>query len=272
MRVDLRDRYIGSSLYLNGQYEAEFQRLVRSMDLRDSVCLDIGANVGTYALLLSELAGNGRVYAFEPEDKTFDLLEHNLNINRATNVEALHAAVGSEIGKCYIAIAEENLGDHRVLTETSIQTNRQQQESSLTTVDAVLKDVPDGRVKFIKIDVQGYELHVVKGMIATLKRNPDAILLIEISPAALRRAGSSVTELMHLLSNTGLSGWELHDYRISPIAEPWVYELIRYEREENFILSQNGELLRQVLSNFYGYPPLPGLSPLRETITTSSFA
>jgi FkbM family methyltransferase len=258
LRIDLRDYYIGQSLYLYGEYEAEGQRLMKYMNLNGSVCLDIGANLGIYTLAMSDLVGkSGRVLSFEPEKHNFKLLQHNLNTNGTSNVNALQTAMGECEGVGRLAVASHNLGDHQVLREDS--SNQPIQEVPITTVDAITQDLSDGVIKFIKIDVQGYETYVIRGMITTLKRNPDAILLIEISPAALKKKGSSVTELLTHFHELGLVGWEFHDYRISPIAEPWVYELLQGGREESFILSHNAERLRDVLSSYYGQalPPIP---------------
>src|SRR5262249_10058136 len=73
MGVELRDEVIGRLLYLSGEYEPYIERLVRYMDLRGGVCIDIGANIGLHTLTLSELVGPaGRVFAFEPEAHNFD--------------------------------------------------------------------------------------------------------------------------------------------------------------------------------------------------------
>src|SRR5207253_8586250 len=64
----------------------------------DSVCLDVGANIGLYSLGLSALAPRGKIYAFEPGPTTFGHLRSNLEVNRATNVEASNLAVSDTTG------------------------------------------------------------------------------------------------------------------------------------------------------------------------------
>jgi hypothetical protein len=81
MRVNLRDYPIGQTLYLDGNYEPELQRLMQHVNLSGSVCLDVGANIGVHTLTMSELVGAaGQVFAFEPETHNFQLLEQNLRI------------------------------------------------------------------------------------------------------------------------------------------------------------------------------------------------
>jgi FkbM family methyltransferase len=255
MVVDLKDYVLGRILYLDGQYEADVQGLMRHMDLQNSVCLDIGANIGLHTIVMSHYVGSsGKVFAFEPEAHNFHLLEQNMRMNEAGNVVAVKSAVGSSETTCRLSLNASNFGDHRVSTVTSANGNFQQ--VPVTTIDVQLREFPDGAVKFIKIDVQGFEYEVMQGMKATLKRNPDAIIIIEVFPLALKAAGTSATELMQFFRDRQMVGWELHEDRIIPVSEPWVYELIR-EKEVNVIFSQNGELLRKLLNTYYGYQISP---------------
>lgn len=253
MRVNLRrHEFVGPALYLNGGYEIEFQDLMRYMNLEGSVCLDIGANVGSHTVYLSELVGSsGQVLAFEPESYNFRFLENNLKVNKITNVMVQKCAVGNAEGTCSLALSPTNYGDHRVAREAPVGNF---EEVSILTIDGICKDLHDNAIKFIKIDVQGYEYYVLEGMVETLGRNPDAIIIMEFGPDALRSAGTSATELVQLLHDLGLCGWEFHNNRIIPLLDPWMYELITGRREENFILSRNEERIRAVLGEWYGKP------------------
>lgn len=251
MVVDLKDYVLGRILYLDGQYEADVQGLMQHMNLQGSVCLDIGANIGLHTIAMSHYVGDsGKVFAFEPEAHNFQLLRQNLRMNEADNVIALKSAVGSRESTCRLSLNSSNFGDHRVSTDESANGNFQ--EVPLITIDGQLRELPDGAVKFIKIDVQGFEYEVMQGMTATLNRNPDAIIFIEVFPLALRGAGTSATELMQFFRDQKMVGWEIHEDRIIPVSEPWVYELIR-EKEVNVIFSRNGESLRNLLNTYYGY-------------------
>lgn len=247
-RIDVRDHVISSRLYLDEGFETELQRIMRTADLAGGVCVDIGANIGLHTLLLSELVGGeGRVIAFEPEERNYRLLTQNIRRNRALNIEAHRYAVGAERGTVRLALNDVNFGDHRVAPATAPGA----QEVPLVTLDGHLATVPDGAIKLIKLDVQGYECHVLKGASETLLRNPDALVLIEVYPSALTTAGCSAIELMERLRVAGLDGWEIHDNRVLPVAEPWVYELIR-ARDVDLLLSRNTSLLRALLERAYG--------------------
>ena len=251
MRIDLRDYPIGQTLYLDGNYEPELQRLMEHMNLSGSVCLDVGANIGLHTLTMSELVGTpGQVIAFEPEAHNFRLLEENLKLNGITNVVLQQCAVSDQEGVCQIGLSPINYGDHRVSTGAPL--SWQTQSVRMTTIDASVAPLPDNAIRLIKIDVQGHELHVLNGMKQTLERNPDAIIVIEVEPDLLAHAGTSATELMSLLAAWGFTGWELLEHRIVPVSPPWVYDLIRDCDWVNVVLSRNSGLLSRVMSDYCG--------------------
>ena len=251
MRINLRDYPIGQTLYLDGNYEPELQRLMQHMNLSGSVCLDVGANIGLHTLTMSELVGAaGQVFAFEPESYNFRLLGQNLRRNGITNVVLEQCAVSDQEGVCQIGLSPVNHGDHRV--STAAPADWPTQEVQMTTIDASVGHLPDCAIRFIKIDVQGHELHVLRGMEQTLKKNPDAIMVIEVAPDLLAHAGTSATELLSLLGAWGFTGWELLEHRIIPVSPPWVYDLIRDRKWVDVVLSRNSGLLNTVMSNYCG--------------------
>jgi FkbM family methyltransferase len=248
IRIDLRDRIIAKRLYLGIPWEQDLQELLAAMSLRGGVCLDIGANIGVHSLLMSELVGPaGRVYAFEPERRNFALLEANLKLNGVTNVTAAATALGDSVGMCRLAVSPNNFGDHRVASSTEGRGG----DVPITTVDAAMATVPDGAVRFVKVDVQGYEHHILRGMCATLERNPDLILALEVFPQALRAAGSSAQEVMERLRDIGMVGWEFLP-RLQPVQPPWIYELIRDGDQVDVIVCRNAALLDEVLGRWHG--------------------
>jgi len=263
MRINLRDYPIGQTLYLDGNYEPELQRLMSHVNLSGSVCLDVGANIGLHTLTMSELVGAaGQVFAFEPETYNFQLLEQNLRRNGITNVVLRQCAVSDQEGVCQIGLSPVNYGDHRVSTAAPADWPRQ--EVQMTTIDASVGHLPERAIRFIKIDVQGHELHVLGGMRRTLDRNPGAIIVLEVAPDLLAHAGTSATELMSLLGAWGFTGWELLEHRIIPVALPWVYDLIGDRKWVDVVLSRNTDLLNTVMSNYCGVE-LPQASRCEQT-------
>lgn len=153
-----------------GSYELEKQRLMAQMVKPGTVVFDIGANVGFYTLLASSLVGEGgRVYAFEPLAGNIDYLERHLKMNAAHNVTLFQAAVSDREG-----IASFQQGDSNSMGRLD--------EKGTIAVEIVSLDelffkgvlpLPD----YMKIDVEGAELSVLKGARHILEKRSPTIFL-----------------------------------------------------------------------------------------------
>jgi len=137
--------------------------------------LDIGANVGHYAMRMSELVGaSGRVIAFEPVPDTFALLSANARLFAHRNVSLLNVAASerSAVVGMQIPVFSEGLSNYYQAHVTADVT-----ELTVLSiaVDALALDAP---VRLVKIDVEGHELPVLRGMRALLERD-HPVLIIE---------------------------------------------------------------------------------------------
>ena len=150
------------------------------MCIRDSHILDIGAWVGTWTMAMNDFCG--RVVAFEPDPIHYQCLVKNC----PDNVETHQLAVGNE--NKMISLSEDNFTQaKRVVGEGDIP---------MITVDSLkLNDVD-----LIKIDVEGYELEVLKGAIKTLKNIK--YLMIELNNNT-KKYGSNNTEVEKFLHDLG---------------------------------------------------------------------
>jgi FkbM family methyltransferase len=249
MRVDLRDIAIGQGLYTRGYFEPHVNRLIRALPLDGKVAVDVGANIGVHTIHLSEAVGTtGRVFAFEPEPHVAELLRENCALNGSANVMVLQAAVGAASGYGWVnRNPNGNLGDNRIrLTRDNAGTRVE-----IVSLDDCLAEVGDGQVEFVKIDVQGYEMEVLRGMHATIERNPELILLIEMDPNLLREAGHSGPALAAELRELGFSGWEYLNGRLIPIGDEGDYDLFEAGAYTDLIVSRRPERLARVLARWY---------------------
>jgi FkbM family methyltransferase len=236
-------------LYLGGDHEPELRALMRQLPLEGGVCVDVGANVGLHTVLMSRLVGPaGRVFAFEPDPDNFRLLETNLRLNGAGNVTTRQRAIGDADGVCRLARNPRNYADCRVTSELPAWRSH---EVAMTTLDAALPELPPGAVKFVKLDVQGSECRVLRGMRRTLARHPDVVMVVEVFPGGLRGAGASPRELVELLNELGFGGWEFTRDRIQPMAEPWVYDLMTGGTTD-VIVARDADRLRDLLGRWRG--------------------
>ncbi len=249
IRVNLRGGILDRTLYLHGEWEPQLHALMRAMSLAGEVCVDVGAYRGVHSVMMSDLVGPvGTVVAFEPAPQNFKILQHNLRRNRATNVVVHHSAVGDRLGTGRLLLNPRNFGDNRVAAPDAYAWASC--EVPLTTLDESLARFPAGRIAFVKIDVQGYEAHVIRGMQTVIEQNPQIIIALEVFPDGLRAAGSSPGELMRLLEKRGLSGWEFDRFRLLPAPAPWVYDLMR-GGSVDVIVARDQERLRRVVSQAY---------------------
>ena len=149
--------------------------------------VDVGANLGLYTLLLAERVGpQGRVLAIEPDPELFSLLRENCSANGAV-VDARQVALGQSPGRMILQRLTLNSGDNH-LGAAGGTAFRRPLEVDVATLDAL---APGLRPDFIKVDVQGWELKVLKGMEGTLRAAGEAQIYLEFWPAGLRRAGDS---------------------------------------------------------------------------------
>jgi FkbM family methyltransferase len=262
--VDVRDAVIGSLLYVEREYENTLEQLIDCLEIRGGACLDIGANIGLHTTLLSQLVGpSGQVFAFEPEPANSALLHRNLQLNNNTNVRQSESAIGDCEGTCRMRLSPSNFGDHRVANGTAESDSI---EVPINTIDHLVGSLAPGIIKLIKIDVQGYELRVMRGMLETLRRNPAVVLIVEIFPEGLAQTGSSASELMQLFKDLGFQGWEVHDFRMIPLLEPWAYDLIRGGKYVDVVISRDSARLNRLLNQYLGETPAPCQDPIGKLV------
>jgi len=193
--------------------------LLRKTLVNGSVVVDAGANVGVYSQFLASCVGKaGVVHSFEPEPLNCSRLRAALS--HLANVRINEMAVSDQTGNSVLYLSDELNVDHRVypsegeMRETvSIQTTR---------LDDYLK--PRERVDLVKLDIQGYELHALRGAEQVLQDNPRIKLLFELWPYGLKQAGTIWSELIAHLETRGFKLLEtssagLHSFRPAAVRE-----------------------------------------------------
>lgn len=148
-------------------------RILRPGDL----CIDVGANIGYDTLLASSVVGAaGKVVSIEAAPRIFSLLEHNVRVNRATNVRLVNAAVSDRRQTLTLySGGVRNIGATTTLASRGFPIE--------TTVEAwalaqLLTPEEIASAKLIKIDIEGGELPVLKGLLAEVSRFPRGIVVI----------------------------------------------------------------------------------------------
>jgi len=172
--------HVQSTIIKDGAYEWAETALLPNFVKRGSVAIDVGANIGYYSLLLSRLVGpKGHVYAFEPLPANFDRLKVNIEIN-VDNVTAYNMALGDapKVSKYRFNpstnIDIPNLGGWSMVGTESDDGNIVVESM---TLDDFVRQRAIQNIQFLKIDVEGFELQVLKGARATIQRFRPTIMI-----------------------------------------------------------------------------------------------
>lgn len=206
--------------YIQTKYEPFSSEIVLNYLAKDSVFVDIGAHFGYYTLLANQVPGT-KTIAVEPVPTTFKILSKNIKLNK----------VGCSLHNC--AISDENENRLLNITEASDSVGFYQHPMTKTkimkkvkclTMDTLLKGVQN--ISFIKIDVEGHEMAVLKGMTQTLKQHANLYLLVEFCPQLQINAGYRPEDLLEELDNLGFDSYLIDEakkqyYRLKNNKNSW---------------------------------------------------
>jgi FkbM family methyltransferase len=182
---------------------AERQLLKRILSAGD-VVVDAGANIGVYSQFLARCVGaTGVVHSFEPSPENFKRLRSAMR--KLANVRLSKAAVGEFSGTASLYLSDKLNVDHR--TYTTEGNSRHTVPIDIVALDDYFK--PGQRIDLIKMDIQGYELHALRGANRVLADNSDLRLLLEFWPYGLKQAGVNWIELLDTLQNRNMSVLEI---------------------------------------------------------------
>lgn len=165
--------------------EPEIQKLLSNVLRPGMTAIDIGANIGLLTRYFRRQVGReGRVIAFEPDPSIFEFAR--FNNRRFANVEVVQGAVSDNEQPVVLHLNYESSASNSLFGRTE---SGESVTVSCTTLDAFLKKRSDPKVDLVKIDVEGAELNVLRGMRQTMSRLPDLKIITEYFPAIQRNAG-----------------------------------------------------------------------------------
>ena len=193
----IKDRlFLG--VVLTKEYEPDLSKIASKLIKEGDVVVDIGANFGWYTTLFAKCVGrSGAVHSFEPFPRTFQILRENVELNGLdASVHLNNVCVGEEAGEVVMACdgASESGLAHVATSETM----------NTVTVSAVrLDDALDGllgKIAYLKMDIEGFELFALKGMPELLQSENPPLIQIELNDEALDRASSNRKDIVSLLA------------------------------------------------------------------------
>jgi FkbM family methyltransferase len=194
-------------------YAATVRNIVQAGD----TVIDVGANMGYITARLADYVGpGGSVIALEPVPDTFALLQRTVQRLGLSCVEPVNAAASNAPGRVVMEIPQdqggENLYESRIISSPASATPRQISVPALRLDD--LCNAREGRISFIKIDVEGHELEVITGARTLLTKHHPALLIEVTGDPDL--SGSSANTLLKELGKFGYSAYEYAQGRLQP--------------------------------------------------------
>ena len=200
-----RGTLIGWSVHFFGAYEPEVRAEIRRHLRPGAIAVDVGANVGWHTLLMATRVGStGRVYAFEPNESTRRRLVNAVEANGLAHVTVDRRGVAEREGACGFQAPPAGHvwdGTGHLIAETSPG----RPTIDCTTLDAFAAEQRIDRLALVKIDVEGWELSVLRGARQVLRALRPAVIF-EYDPAYVARSGGGAEELMRC--------WSEADYEI----------------------------------------------------------
>ena len=199
MRVHprVRDRFIVD-------YDAPVADYLRSVIRPGMTCLNVGANVGIFAIQMANWCGpDGRVIAFEPNPDTAALLRRHIEMNGlSSRVRVVQAATAGESGMMdFYASGTDGMSrlgsPNPLLTETSVV------QVEVTTLDEYCER-EDVSPDVVLMDVEGFEVHALRGFQRTISAKSQMEIVVELHPSSWGDAGCTAAELRELLDTLGL--------------------------------------------------------------------
>jgi FkbM family methyltransferase len=157
----------GDDDYLRGvgkEFEPDNVTILDLLCQKDSRVLDVGANIGMTALALSRICPRGQVAAIEPVPRTFQYLRQNVSQSGARNIKIFNFALGSSEGSVLMQGHSSNFACSFIADHYTIPADDHfSQRVPVKRLDDIFSDLSLGRMDFMKVDVEGFELEVFAG-------------------------------------------------------------------------------------------------------------
>lgn len=228
LQVDLSST-IGRSILLRGRYEPLVEAVLRSVLEPGDAFVDVGANVGYFAVIASPLVGAaGSVHCFEPNSAVAALLLESVERNGLANVLVEQRALWSRTARQRLHVERNSAISFLEPGEAPIAGS----EVAAVRLDDYLVQHARMRVSLIKLDIEGAELHALRGAEALLARQKP-VLIVEAQDWCLRRYGQDLPDLFGYLEAQGYSAYDLHGAAVPQaeearrrLAGEWVKNLV----------------------------------------------
>ena len=230
MSLNLKSGGIHTDLFMHGYREPEGTRTMQEIMKPDMTVLDIGANIGYYALM--EAKACKRVIAIEPDEKNYRDLNYNVQLNNYVNITTHRMAAGDTEGVINFALS--NIPNwHRVAAGGE----KRIVSVPVSTVDNILSRMGKPKIDLLRMDVEGYEYNILNGARETIKRDRP-MMFLEIHRDLIKHFGKTARQLFELLAE-----YDYSVYKSFVLARPSysgkIKDLLKYN-ETMRLLTEKG--------------------------------
>lgn len=165
------DPGISSELRIFNIHEPLTTQLTIQELKKGMTCLDIGSNIGYYALMESKSIGTeGKVIAIEPNPKNFEYLKKNLDLQQVTNVEAYNMAAGDKDDQVNFLIHERSNLCSVIPEGKPIPKSAKVITVPSKRIDSLLEGKKIEKLDFVRMDIEGYEIKAIEGAWTTIRK------------------------------------------------------------------------------------------------------
>jgi FkbM family methyltransferase len=194
-----------SGTYFQHELEMLFEAILQPADQ----FLDIGANIGMISILASPLIGREGVgFSFEPNPEVYAKLKRHFEVNKITNLEAVPFALGDRERVSRLTVPKRNSGCGSLARDGEIKGAARVFEVKTVSGRRYLEQLDPARPTVVKIDVEGYEVRVLRGIEEILDW-PEVAFVIEINESLLSKAGESAETVFDLFAGRGYRPYRL---------------------------------------------------------------
>lgn len=196
---DSDDSFVGK-VVAEDNYEPFESDLFLNFILPDSVVIDVGANIGYYSLLAAkklDAKRGGVLFAFEPEQRNFELLEKNIDLNRVETVVPMNQAIALENGSMDLFLSKTNKGDHQLY----FSPERERQTVKTVSLDGFIHE-RSIHPTVLKVDTQGYDFLILKSAAKYIQSVEHLVLFTEFWDYGNRHADLNSKEYFDFLQDS----------------------------------------------------------------------
>lgn len=183
MFVQIRlDDFNGRAVFFTGDVDRKVtwicSRIVRTGD----TVVDVGSNIGLVTLTLAGLVGQtGYVYSFDPNPQLVAMLRRSIQRNALDNIVLQQCAIGETPDSLVLRVPQGHSGQGSLVRHVSRDCVTELTVPVMRLSDALPSSL--GHIRFLKIDVEGFESHVLRGASRVFEQSPPDAVLFEVNDA-----------------------------------------------------------------------------------------